>query len=363
MTILFFSRRFLPDIGGVEKHVLEVGKRLINKNHRVIIFTEKQDKDLKNREIITKMEIYRIPVGKPEFVKKFIVWWWLWRHRDLIKKADIVHTHDVFFWYLPFRFLYPEKPVFVTFHGHETKFPPAKRAIFIRKISEKLAWGNICVGEYIKKWYGTKPDFVTYGGVDINKSQNLNLTLRQAQDDAEQGRSIKAQINNAKIKILFIGRLEKDTGLPIYLKALEILKKKNIDFEFDVCGDGSLRKIAEKWGRVWGFVEDINPYLTRSDLVFTSSYLSILETMKAERLIFSVYDNKLKADYLKMTPFAGFIIIKSSSKKLAEAIEDDLHYPERYREKVNNGYRWIKEQRWNKVANLYESLYSRYSFK
>jgi len=71
----------------------------------------------------------------------------------LIQEADIVHCHDVFFWYLPFRFLYPKKKVFTTFHGWEGIFPPKWQAKVIRNISEKLSFGNICVGDFIRKWY------------------------------------------------------------------------------------------------------------------------------------------------------------------------------------------------------------------
>ena len=168
MTILFFSRLFYPHIGGVETHVLEVGKRLVKRGHKIIVITEKYQSKGESAKVtgeVDGIEIRRIPVERDSGVvplsgtpqndggKKFRIWWWLWQHKDLIKNADIVHCHDVFFWYLPFRFLYFNKPVYTTFHGYETKFPPSKKAIFVRRISEKLSWGNICVGDYIKKWY------------------------------------------------------------------------------------------------------------------------------------------------------------------------------------------------------------------
>jgi hypothetical protein len=54
----------------------------------------------------------------------------MWNNRDLIKEADIIHCHDVFFWYLPFRFLFPQKKVYIPFHGYEGNNPPNKRKIF-----------------------------------------------------------------------------------------------------------------------------------------------------------------------------------------------------------------------------------------
>lgn len=164
MTILFFTSRFWPEIGGVETHALEVAKELVKRGHKVSVISENHG-GLKDKEDYKGIEIYRIKIQTSERLKKFAIWHWLFKNRNLIKKADTIHCHDVFYWFLPYKFLYPKKPVFTTFHGYETKFPPSKKAIFIRKISEKLSWGNICVGDYIKKWYGTKPDYVTYGGV------------------------------------------------------------------------------------------------------------------------------------------------------------------------------------------------------
>ncbi|HEX8932546.1 MAG TPA: glycosyltransferase, partial [Patescibacteria group bacterium] len=40
MKILFLARRFYPDIGGVEKHVLEISKRLAAIGHEVTVVAE-----------------------------------------------------------------------------------------------------------------------------------------------------------------------------------------------------------------------------------------------------------------------------------------------------------------------------------
>ncbi|MBI4999691.1 glycosyltransferase, partial [Candidatus Gottesmanbacteria bacterium] len=171
MRILFLTRLFYPHIGGVEKHVIEISKRLVNLGHEVVVVSESSTSEESRPNSSTSGEsfghprgvftAYKIPIGKNEKFKKFQIWWWFWKNRKLIRQADIVHAHDVGFWYFPFRFLYPRKPFFITFHGYE-QYPPSKKAILIRKISEKLVLGNICVGDYIPKWYGTKANFITY---------------------------------------------------------------------------------------------------------------------------------------------------------------------------------------------------------
>ncbi len=347
MTILFFCRFFYPHIGGVEKHVFEVGRRLAKKGHRITIITEtskdsyqsefSSDKDMGR---LHALKIVRIGPFEDNWSKKFKIWKSLWRKKSLIKKSDVVHLHDVFFWYLPFRFIYPRKKVYTTFHGFETRFPPSKKAVMVRKLSEELSLGNVIVGDYIKKWYGTKPTYITYGAVD--KIQNFPPKADQPRAE--------------KLKILFIGRLEEDTGIPTFLKTLEILKKKGIKFEFEAIGDGSFRGDAEKLGKVHGFVKNVVPYTFKSDIVFASSYLSMITALSLRKPVFSIYDNPLKRDYLKMTPFSKYITIRNSPKLLADEVKS-VGRSKSIRNKTNLGYEWVKKQTWDKVVNLYIKLW------
>jgi len=353
MKILFFIRRFYPLIGGVEKHCLEIGKCLVAQGHVLAVVTEIpnqnskiQIQNFKSKETYEGINIYRIPITTGEKLKKFQIWRWLLNHRKLIKEADVVHCHDVFFWYLPFRFLYPKKKVFTTFHGWEGIYPPRWQAKIIRKISEKLSFGNICVGNYIEKWYGTKADFVTYGGVGIVQSSKPCLLA---------GR-FKAQSNSSKSKILFVGRLEKDTGLLIYLKTLAILRDR---VEAKFAGDGSLRKEAEKYGTVLGFVEDVNEQMQESDFVFTSGYLSILEAMINKKLVFSVYDNPVKEDYLKMAPFSQWIVIENDPEQLAKKIKFYLENPLEEKKLIEEAYNWVRQQSWKKLTEKYLELWEK----
>ena len=106
MNVLFLCRLFFPHIGGVEKHVLEISKNLIKEGHRIVVVTERYKKDLKLHEKVEGIEIYRVPNLKENWFKKFQIWKWMWKNRSLIVKSDIIHCHDVFFWHLPFRFLF-----------------------------------------------------------------------------------------------------------------------------------------------------------------------------------------------------------------------------------------------------------------
>ena len=348
MAIVFFCRLFYPHIGGVEKHVLEISKILIKKGHKIIVFTEQYDPKLKLHEKIEGISIYRIPAGKNERFKKFEIWKNLWKHRKIIEKADIIHCHDVFFWYLPFRFLYFKKPVFTTFHGYES-YPIPKKALIMRKVSEELSNGNICVGEFMKKWYGTKPTYTTYGGVRILPI-NTNTTNKYQ--------------SKKNIQLLFIGRLDQQTGIMRYLKAVKILKDKGYIFDLDVLGDGEQRQDAEKFCskfnlnvRFHGFVNNTTDFLEKANYVFVSRYLGILEAMASKKLVFALYDNPLKEDYLKMTPFAKLVNIVNSEKHLANKVLYFLKNSEKEKEMIGKAFDWSKNQSWENAVRTYIKLW------
>lgn len=146
-----------------------------------------------------------------------------------------------------------------------------------------------------------------------------------------------------KPKILFIGRLEKDLGLETYFQVLKILKLKA-----DFAGDGSLRKKCQKYGKVLGFT-DIKKKINNYDIIFTSSYLSILEGLIHKKPVFAVYENSLKEDYLKMAPFSKYISILKSPK--------DISLEKKYSQE---GYKWAKKQTWGNVTDIYLKLWQKY---
>lgn len=346
MNVLFLTRRFYPYIGGVETHVMEVSKALIEKGHKVTICTEEPDssKEIKNipNNFSEKngINIVRIKTGKDNRNKKFRIWKELWKIKPEFEKADVIHCHDVFFWYLPFRFLYPNKKIYTTFHGYETKFPPSKKAIVLRKVSEYLSYGNLCIGEYIQKWYGTKADYVLYGGVNQIKEQRTKIKSK-----------------NIKLNIIFIGRLEKDLGVSIYIRALQKLKTTDIQYEFQSYGDGSLRKKLSRIGKVHGFVKNPELAINGADIIFCSSYLSILQALILKKTVIAVYENPLKEDYLKNSPFANSIFICKNPDEVVDVIFSIKNSPWKNKTMLENGYKWAKGQSWEKVSATYLSLW------
>ncbi len=340
MNILFLTHHFYPEIGGVEKHVLEISKILKNQGFKITIISEESTRSFTNVQddnLINDIKIYRIPSFPNDKLKKFKIWFWFFKNISLIKNADIIHAHDVFFWYLPFRFLFLNKKIFTTFHGYETIFPPKKSAIFIRRLSKFLSMGTINIGEYINKWYKTPANFTIYGGVEAVKNEEL-----------------KVKINN-NLNIVFIGRIEKDNGVEIYSGILKILKDKKTKFKFTAVGNGSFKNIFKEYGLVTGFIKNTDDYIKNADIIFASSYLSILEAFSFKKLVISVYTNELKKDYLEMTPFSEFLVKGNNPEKIIDQFLN-LNNKEK-NEMLEKEYNFVKENTWEDLAKIYKKLW------
>ncbi len=330
MKIIFLTRRFMPDRGGVEKHVYEISKILIKKGHQVTVITESPGESNQFEDIkIRRME--NLPHGR---IRKFFIWFWIIRNKKIFEKADVVHAHDVYYQYFPLKLLFLSKKSFVTFHGYET-YPISKKAIIIRKLSEKMADGNIVVGEFMKKWYGVSPTYVIYGGVKLSKKYLKPVRINSA---------------------VFIGRLDEHTGILDYAKAIELIRNNYPNFEFKIIGEGPYFRKLKKF-KPAGFINDPSKYLSRYNFAFVSRYLSILEAFSYKRLVFALYDNPVKKDYLEMTPFAKFIITADTSDKLARKVMYFQKNPKQAKKFIDGGYKWVKSQTWESVADIYLKLW------
>lgn len=346
MNIIFVTRRFHPQIGGVEKHVLKVSKELIRQKHKVTVISGKFPY-LSKIESYQDIKVRRISYPEKKMLGLLLIWWWVITHLNIFTKADVIHAHDVFIWLLPLRFILPHKPIYVTFHGWEGIYPIPWKNKAIKKLSALFARGNICVGSYIEKWYGIKANEVIYGASDIDSNAKLQMT--------------NAKLKRGKrIKILYFGRLDGDTGLKVYLQALHLLKEKYKDrIEVEFLGDGLLRADAEDLGKVHGFQENIAPYLKDARFVLTSGYLSMLEAMQAKKLVFPTYTNSLKADYIWLSPFVDLTVHFNLPETLARKIEFFVDNPEQEKIIVEQAYIWAKEQTWKKITQEYLNLWKK----
>lgn len=318
MKALIITESYLPNLGGVEKHIAGVKPYL-----------EKAGFEC---EIISKKEIFKNKTPK-KFIGLLQIWWTMAKQIKLIKQADVVFIHDVFIYYLPFRIIFPKKKVITTFHGWEKIYPIPTKNIFYKQLAQKFSNKTISIGNYINKYYHltNKNNYLSYGAVDL--SAQLDLTQKE------------------KNSFLYVGRLEKDTGLSIFLEFLNILSNKKIIFSVKFCGNGPMQKDCTKYGEVLGFV-NVNKYLAKSEICFAGGYLSILEAMAAKNIVLSAFNSELKKDYLLSSPFAKNIVCADNAQAL---FEQYINLKDKS-ELITKNYQLTKEYSFEKLANLYIKL-------
>ncbi len=309
MKIVFITPSYKPNIGGVEKHVEGITK-ILSKDHDVTIITEQTQEDLKDKNVI------QVPtLGVSLRSKKWVIWKWIFENQKTLDNADIIHVHDVMYWLYPYKLLHPFKKIFITFHGWEGIYPIPLKNIVLHKINEFLATANICVGDFICKWYYTHADQITYGATSSHKHP---------------------QKSSATPKLLFLGRLAEDSGFRECIDLYE-LHKKDLKWKLIVAGDGPLKRLIPKEAVSLGFISHPEKYISDADYVYASGYLAILESLVQKKIVLASYANPVKKDYLTMHPAARFLSLNGqiTSSQSEEA------------------YNWAKAQTWEKLVSQY----------
>ncbi len=340
MNILFIAPNYLPHIGGVEKHLQNICEEILKDDHKITILVMKGDNSYKDYELNENFEIIRINKSNKRFGNRVNILKYMFSNIKIILKYDVIHFHDYStFWFYGLG-VYPilklfGKKLYITFHGWEGDVPPRKSVIIKRKVVEKLASGNICIGHFIQKWYGTKTDIVSYGGV----------------------KRVDDLITNKEEYILFVGRLADDTGIWDYIKVWEVVSKRNSDLKFVICGDGVLQKDIEQYVKeknierivFKGFVTDVEKYVKNAKVVFTTGYLGILEAFSYKKNVIATYNNEVKKDYLEMIPnYQNMMwVINNDKDDIIEAvdgaIEDIIKKEVAYKYSLENSWKKVKE--------------------
>jgi len=337
MNILMLTPSFQPSIGGVQTHVRRVCEELVALGHRATVVCRREDPSSPARERLGGIEITRVPARGNRLAA--------WRAvSGALREADVVHCHDAyafFRYYLPFRLMSPGRPVFITFHGYEG-WPLRRSAQVMRRLASRLCSGSICVGEFIKQYYGTACDLVTYGGVDALEPS-------------------EPEENSA----VFVGRLDSDTGVLEYLEATRILRDEyGRDLPVHICGDGRLRaevartvRVLDLAAKYHGAVVNPQEYLRRGRYAFVSGYLSMLTAMALGRLVFALYETPIKRDYLACFPGARHAVVTEHPGAVARELAAHMAEPRRSMEQIAAAQQFARQHTWDKVAALYLQLW------
>jgi len=345
LNILFIAPSYLPNIGGVERHIQCLSNEIIKDGHKVeILVNSPRESNLKDDLDINPV-IKRIKKNHSRFLNRINIVTYVYKNFFRLLKFDIIHVHDFHTFEAYILPIYPllylsKRKIYVTFHGWEGDFPPKKNIIFRRKIVEGLSYKNICIGHFISKWYKTRANIVSYGGVEPVLSRKYSENY-----------------------LLFVGRLEKDTGIWNYLKSWASLSKKYSKDRFLICGDGSLKNEIQQYVNknnipnvvFLGFIDNVIDYMVNAKIVYTSGYLGILEAFSCQKKVIATYDNELKEDYLKMIPnYEKMFWVAEGVSDIVEATELAISD----NEKPKLAYQFSLDNNWANVCKGYYKIWN-----
>lgn len=327
---------YSPHLGGVETHVKELNKELLKKNFQITVLTTQHDADVSLKEDVAGVKVLRLP--KITSNKKFQTWKWIWQQRQILQAADVIHIHDIVWWLYPFLFLWRHKTS-ATFHGWEGIYPIPLKNKLQRRFNSWLVTKRIHVGAWIQDFYGDEPDAVMYGGVSPQTGAQLTVP------------------NQKEIKCVFIGRLETVNEISLYLELLQLLKKIGLPFTVIWVGEGSYRLACQVYGEVTGMVENPSRFLEKADLVFATSYLSILEAQALGKVVVGFYSHPLKKAYLQTFPGNSAMLAGSQPSIIADEIQSLLKDTKKWQQLSRSAVQNAHDQTWKKVAKIYQKIW------
>jgi len=242
MKILQISNSFSPIIGGQEKVVLEISKRLVSKGHQVTVLTSDYmcEKKCPKNEILNGIKIIRLKnkrwlagYGHVPDLSKWI--------KKNYSKFDLAHLHGFNRYMAEFglKFLYNKIPTVFSAHG----FNHTKKNLIFKKIHDKT------IGNFLKKadlcTALTKLDFIEYKKLGIKKSNIIEIangvdieSFIKNKKDIER---FKKKYNLGVNVLLAIGRIHESKGIQHIISAI-----KRIDCQLLIVGpDGGYKKILE----------------------------------------------------------------------------------------------------------------------
>lgn len=129
LNILMVTPRFFPDMGGIETHVYEVGRRLADQGCRVTVLTTDRSGERPAQEMVHGTEVIRVPAWPRD--RDYYVAPSIYQH-ILNSKADLLHVQGYHTFVPPVAMaaaLRRRLPYVVTFHsgGHSSRLRNALR--------------------------------------------------------------------------------------------------------------------------------------------------------------------------------------------------------------------------------------------
>ena len=228
MNILMVWSRFLPEMGGIETHIHEVGRRLHEAGHRVTVLTTDRSGHLPLNETISGINVQRVPAWPKKSDYYFSPH--IFSH-IVSSRWDIIHIQGYHTLVAPMAMLaalVSNQPYVLTFHsgGHSSPTRTSIRPLQRKVLRPLLTRARHLIG--VSEFEANH--FSSSTGIDIKR---FSVIANGADFSREESRE-KPSGN----LILSVGRLERYKGHHRAIGAMPHLLSEKPDAELHVIGAG-----------------------------------------------------------------------------------------------------------------------------
>ena len=362
---------FYPHIGGVEKVVLDLSRRLANHGHDVMVLTFNIPKT-KEEETFHGIKIVRVKafdLSKVIGLQSAISFNIFKKLKKIVDefKPDIIHTHNHFFFSTLVGMLVKKRYnicTICTIHNGSVKDISGKLSIII-KTYEKI----------ILRLINNNSELVITGsqklyenGKKLGIDSNRMIVIPNAVEFSfyHQNRTY----SNRPRKVLFVGRLFSLKGPQLLIKAARLVIKKIPDTEFFIVGDGPMREklvdMVKKYNLsknvvFCGELTDVRKKMKDSDLYVRPSLLEgfpygVLEAMASG---LPVIATKIGGTPDLLThEKTGYLVKPGNINDLANAMINLLSNSDVLEAIARNGLELVeKKYSWDALYETYENFY------
>lgn len=347
MKIVFFTHKYPPDIGGVERTVDRIARELVRLGHTVKVVTETPGASTALGPDRPEVEELRVTPIRP--FTRLLYWRWMLRHRQEFVECDVLHFHDYgtfIHWFLPLWFIIRKPAYAITFHGFDS-WPIRWGDRVFRRVASWCM--DVCYGSgsYLLRAYRHRIDH-TYVGAPLRRS----ITETPAILD----------------RFVFVGRLAGDTQIDTVVRCLrDAAEIDGSSCDLDLVGDGPLRgALAAMNGtklrlRLHGAQEDPIPFLAQGRWVIATGLLAALDAFACERLAILPAFTGLKRSYFESIPgVRDKALLGETPGALTDLFRRLIAQPDEaaFTEKIRAAKAYADTLSWTAIAHLYLEGYA-----
>jgi phosphatidylinositol alpha-mannosyltransferase len=254
MKIGMVSEFYYPHPGGISEHVRCVSRELVRLGHEVVVVTGRMKEGVVEPGPRTIRLGRSVPVRYNAGLSRVTVGWRL--RSDLAavlreERFDLVHVHNPLMPALPLLALeLAECPVVATLHSG---YPRDRLTeVFRRPLQARLSRARCLLPVSRAAHRTVVPHFtgdfrIVPNGVDYDFFAAAGRGRDASAGDRARPRGATIEIEpRRRRRLLFVGALVPRKGLPVLLRAFDLLAKRDGDLDLWVAGDGPARDAAKR---------------------------------------------------------------------------------------------------------------------